>query len=501
MSPNLSIEYVDINSITPYEHNARAHKDADVEAIKNSILKFGFKDPIGIWHNTIVEGHGRLLAAKALGMDKVPVIRLDDLSDEQRRAYALAHNKTAELSDWDWDVLASELEELSDFDMSEFGFDVPEIDVDEPPKDPEIAEDDASEPPEEPKACAGDIWELGKHRLICGDCTDTAIIDRLMDGVKADLVFTDPPYGMGKESAGVENDNQNLRELLEFNRQWVPLTFEALKDKGSWYCWGIDEPLMDIYSEILKPMIRDKKIAFRNLLTWDKGTGFGQRSEEMRMYAPADEKCLFVMVGGESVQGFTVNKEDYSESMDKVREYLEEEIARLNQSDEEIARALGYTCGRTVNHWRSKSQFALPTKENYEALREYGKTITGDLGYLKRDYEDLKRDFYAGRAFFDNTHDNMNNVWHFPRTSEKERKDTGGHATPKPIALCARAIKSSSRKGEIVLDVFGGSGSTLMACEQLGRKCYMCEISPKYIDVIITRWEKFTGQKAKKIND
>lgn len=127
MSPNLSIEYVDINSITPYEHNARAHKDKDVEAIKNSILKFGFKDPIGIWHDTIVEGHGRLIAAKALGMDKVPVIRLDDLSDEERKAYALAHNKTAELSDWDWDVLASELEELSDFDMSEFGFDVPEI--------------------------------------------------------------------------------------------------------------------------------------------------------------------------------------------------------------------------------------------------------------------------------------------------------------------------------------------------------------------------------------
>lgn len=161
MSPNLSIEYVDINSITPYEHNARAHKDKDVEAIKSSILKFGFKDPIGIWHDTIVEGHGRLLAAKALGMETVPVIRLDDLTDEQRKAYALAHNKTAELSDWDWDVLASELEELADFDMSEFGFNVPEIDVNEPPKDPEIAEDDTPELPEEPKACTGDVWELG----------------------------------------------------------------------------------------------------------------------------------------------------------------------------------------------------------------------------------------------------------------------------------------------------------------------------------------------------
>lgn len=178
MSPNLSIEYVDINSITPYEHNARAHKDADVEAIKNSILKFGFKDPIGIWHNTIVEGHGRLLAAKALGMDKVPVIRLDDLSDEQRRAYALAHNKTAELSDWDWDVLASELEELGDFDMSEFGFDIDSFEE----KESEIAEDEAPKPPKEPKSKVGEVWALGAHRVMCGDATKPENIEKLLGG-------------------------------------------------------------------------------------------------------------------------------------------------------------------------------------------------------------------------------------------------------------------------------------------------------------------------------
>lgn len=161
-----------------------------------------------------------------------------------------------------------------------------------------------------------------------------------------------------------------------------------------------------------------------------------------------------------------------------------------------VMKQLGYKDGRTVNHWWSKSQFALPTRENYEALREYGKKVLKDYDFLKKDYDELKKDFYAGRSFFDNTHDNMNNVWHFPKTSQEERKETGGHATPKPIALCSRAIKSSSRENETVLDVFGGSGSTLIACEQLNRKCFMMELDEHYCDVIITRWENLTGQKA-----
>jgi DNA modification methylase len=126
-------------------------------------------------------------------------------------------------------------------------------------------------------------------------------------------------------------------------------------------------------------------------------------------------------------------------------------------------------------------------------LREYGKSVLKDNDFLKKDYDELKKDFYEGRSYFDNTHDNMNNVWHFDRTSQEERKHTGGHATPKPIALCSRAIKSSSREGEIVLDVFGGSGSTLIACEQLNRKCYMCELDPKYVSVILQRYINFKG--------
>ena len=319
---------------------------------------------------------------------------------------------------------------------------------------------------------------------------------------------------MKKEAEGVLNDNLNFDDLLDFNRQWIPLTFGALKEKGSWYCWGIEEPLMDIYANILKPMIKERQIVFRNLITWDKGVGIGQRSDEVRMYPVATEKCLFVMCGWDSAQGFAVNKEDYSENMDAVRLYLAEEIAKLDKSDKEIAEALGYKSGRTVDHWKSKSQFSLPTRENYEALRNYARSVLGasdalgkDYEVLKKDYEELrtvydqqKEEFFAGRAYFDNTHDNMNDVWHFDRTSQEERKDTGGHATPKPIALCARAIKSSSREGEIVLDVFGGSGSTMIACEQLGRRCRMVELDPHYCDVIIARWEKATGREAVRID-
>jgi DNA modification methylase len=347
----------------------------------------------------------------------------------------------------------------------------------------------------ETKVKAGEVWQLGEHRLMCGDSTDADAVAKLMNGERADLVFTDPPYGMKKESEGVLNDNLNFDDLLEFNKRWIPLTFANLKDNGSWYCWGIDEPLMDIYSNILRPMQKRNEITFRNLITWDKGNGQGQRSEDFRMYAIADEKCLFVMNG---VQGFNINQDNYFEGWEPIRIYFEEEIKKIGQSDHTIAHAIGKADGRSVNHWYSKSQFAFITKENYEAVKAYAASIGIDI--FKREFEEIKREWYSTRAYFDNTHDNMNNVWHFDRTSAEEREGLD-HATPKPLALCARGIKTSSREGEIVLDVFGGSGSTMIACEQLGRKCRMMELDPHYCTVIIARWEKLTGLKAVKLNE
>lgn len=492
----LNIEYIDIDKITPYTKNARKHENFDVNTIAESIKQFGFDDPIGIWSkkNIIVEGHGRLLAAKKLGMKKVPCIRLDHLTDEQRKAYTLVHNQTTDNSSFDMDILEEQLADLDaldlDFDMENFGFDMSFLE-----KEPEATEDNYTETlPYEAKTKLGDIYLLGRHRLICGDSTDVNVIDRLMDGVKADMVFTDPPYGMKKESEGVLNDNLNFDDLLDFNRQWIPLTFGALKDNGSWYCWGIDEPLMDIYSNILKPMARENKITFRNLITWDKGHGQGQLSSGFMMYPIADEKCLFVVCG---IQCLTLNADQYWEEYEPIRKYLYDERMKCGWDVPTMKIIAGHS-DKSRDHWTSKSQFNLPTKEVYEKFQKWAKDH--NVKAFEKKYEQLRKEYEQLRAYFDNTHDNMNNVWHFDRAGKDEREHTGGHATPKPIALCSRAIKSSSREGEIVLDVFGGSGSTLIACEQLNRKCYMAELDPHYCDVIIQRWKNLTGEKAVLLN-
>ena len=498
----MEIIKIKIADLTPYENNAKKHPKKQIEEIKNSIKKFGFCDPVGIWgeKNIIVEGHGRVLALQEMGETEVECIRLDHLTDDERKAYTLAHNQTTLSSDFDLEKLEAELGELAaadlDFSMADFGFDLSEF---EEPQ--EITEDEAPEVGEEsePITQRGDIWQLGDHRLICGDSTDALNINILLQGKKADLVFTDPPYGMKKEKDGVANDNLNYDDLLDFNKKWIPLSFEALKDNGSWYCWGIDEPLMDIYSGILKPMIRENKITFRNIITWDKGNGQGQLCSGYRMYPLADEKCLFVMCG---VQGFNTNTDNYFEGWESVRVYLETEAKKAKIGAKEIKEICGVGM---YAHWFTKSQWEFLPEEHYLKIQDYCKAkgieaFKREYEEVKREYEEVKREYYATRAYFDNTHDNMNNVWHFGKTSVEERELTGGHATPKPIALCSRAIKSSSREGEIVLDLFGGSGSTLIACEQLKRKAYLMELEPKWCDVIIKRWETLTGKKAVKIN-
>ena len=487
----MKVESIDISHITPYKKNAKLHPREQIEQIKKSIQMYGNNDPIAVWgeDNVIVEGHGRYTALCELGYKTADIIRLDHLTDEQRREYMLVHNQTTMNSGWDADLLAEELDDL-DFDGFDFGFD---LDLDGILEDEKEIEEDEIPEKAEPRCKLGDIWQLGEHRLICGDSTDSAVIDRLMDGVKADMVFTDPPYGMKKESEGVLNDNLNFDDLLDFNRQWIPLTFGALKDNGSWYCWGIDEPLMDIYSNILKPMAKENKITFRNLITWDKGNGQGQLSEDFRMYPIADEKCLFVMCGEQDMR-FKRNLEEFNEMFEPIRKWFENERKKSGLSVEQISKIDSTRC----SHYWAKVQFEFPTKEAYCKIQTYcvNNSINAfgkEYEEIKKEYEEIKKEFYKNRAYFDNTHDNQNNVWHFDRAGKDEREHTGGHATPKPIALCSRAIKSSSREGEIVLDCFGGSGSTLIACEQLNRRCYMCELDPHYCDVILQRYINFKG--------
>ena len=377
----LKVEYIPITELKPYEHNAKTHPTEQIEQIKKSMEEFGNIDPIGIWHNEIVEGHGRYMAAKELGYETVPVIRLDELSDEQRRAYALVHNKLTMNSDFDFDLLDLELSDITDINMEDFGFD---LSFDDEPE--AVLEDDYDgELPEEPKAKVGDIYQLGQHRLICGDCTDINVIDRLMDGVKANMVFTDPPYGYNYQS--------NMRTKSE--------KFDVLEN---------DDKILDF---------------FPNLLGIVSG---------------------FVMI---------------------------------------------CTTWKVLDKW-------LPLFKQYFDLSnmiiwDKGGGGIGDLKHtFSTDYEVI----LCANNGAEITGKRIGSIWSIGKDNASDYE----HPTQKPVELSANAIRHTTDKGQSVLDCFGGSGSTLIACEQLNRKCYMAELDPHYIDVIIDRWEKFTGQKAVLLN-
>lgn len=491
----MKIELLAIDKIKMYENNAKLHPREQIEQIKKSILEFGNNDPIAVdEHNVIIEGHGRFVALKELGYDEVEIIRLSHLTDEQKRAYILAHNKLTMNSGFDMDILELELEDITNIDMEDFGFDFEEIEVMGEDIE-EVEQDEYDEELRETNIKPGDIFQLGEHRLSCGDSTDATHIQKLLDGVKVDTVYTDPPYGMKKEKDGVQNDNLNYDDLLEFNKKWVPITFDAMREVGSWYCWGIDEPLMDLYSNILRPMKEAQKITFRNLLTWDKGNTQGQMSEYTRMYPIADEKCLFVMKG---VQGFNTNLNNYFEGYEAIRKPLAEAAEHVGLTTKKLKEITGVGM---YSHWFTKAQWLFIPLEQFQKIADYyGNEWNLDYNRLKQDYDRLRQDYNESRTFFDATHANFNNVLHFSRTSGDERESAGGHATPKPLALVALMLKSSTRKGDVVLDVFGGSGLTLIACERLGRTCYINELEPKYVDLIIRRWEKETGREAVKLN-
>ena len=488
----MEIELLAIDKIKKYENNAKLHPREQIEQIKKSINEFGNNDPIAVdEHNVIIEGHGRFVALKELGYGEVEIIRLSHLTDEQKRAYILAHNKLTMNSGFDMDILELELEDITNINMEDFGFDFEDIEE----AIEEVEQDEYDEELRETNIKPGDIFQLGEHRLSCGDSTDAKHIQKLLDGVKVDTVYTDPPYGMKKEKDGVQNDNLNYDDLLEFNKKWVPITFDAMREVGSWYCWGIDEPLMDLYSNILRPMKEAQEITFRNLLTWDKGNTQGQMSKQARMYPIVDEKCLFVMKG---VQGFNTNLNNYFEGYEVIRKPLAETAERVGLTSKKSKEITGVTM---YSHWFTKSQWLLIPLEHFQKLADYyGDEWDLDYDRIKQDYDRIKQDYDGARAFFDATHANFNNVLHFSRASGDERESAGGHATPKPLALVSLMLKSSTREGDVVLDVFGGSGSTLIACERLGRTCYINELEPKYVDLIIRRWEKETGREAVKLN-
>lgn len=398
----LKVEYVDISTIKPYKRNAKMHPKEQIEQIKKSIQEFGNCDPIGVWHGEIVEGHGRYLALKELGETTIPIIRLDSLTDEQRRAYGLVHNQLTMNSPWDLPALDLELADL-DFDMSDFGFGLLDDDYTKPD---EVKEDDFDEePPAEPKAKRGDIYLLGNHRLMCGDSTSADDVSKLMGGAKADMVFTDPPYNVA-----IGSKNAFLNKFQRAER----CTEDIANDKGM----SDEEIGRALWLPAFQNMYENAKDSCSIYVTMPQGGTHMMMMMMMSSCWQVKHELIWV----KNSPTFSMGRLDY--------DYQHEPIAY---------------------GWKKSHKF-----------------------YGKGQYD--------------------KSLWYF----DKPRK-CDLHPTMKPIELIANALLNSSIEEDAVLDLFGGSGSTLIACEQLNRKCYMMELEPKYVDVIIARWEKFTGRKAEKI--
>lgn len=385
----MEIKNVKIAEIKPYANNAKTHPEEQVEKIANSIKEFGFKQALVLEPDgTIIIGHGRFAAAKKLGLSEVPCIYASDLNEAQIKALRLADNKVAE-SEWDFLKLDGELEELNDifdFDMSPFGFDLEE----EGEEEKEIQEDEAPEPPTEPKAKLGDLYILGKHRLICGDSTDVTVIDRLMNGVKADMVFTDPPYNLQTEGGCKGKIGKDLKKQgkdIEFIADFNPSNFLNV--------------LPIVFNGNMNAYIFCNKELLPDYLNWCRDSGYSWN----------------------------------------------------------------------VLIWKKPT--AIPIGDSHRP----------DIEYLL---------LFRKNALWNNGTDaNYSRCLQYDRVKKSE--ENGNHPTPKPIELIANELKISSNKNSIVVDFFGGSGSTLIACEQLNRKCYMCELSPHYVDVIIQRYIKLKG--------
>jgi DNA modification methylase len=366
---------MDISKIKPYEKNAKVHPKKQIEQVANSIKEFGFNQPIVLdKNNVIIVGHGRYEAAKLLGLDDVPTITVD-LTEEQAKAYRLADNKLNE-SEWDMKLAVDELKELSEEMQGLTGFDL-DLLIEPDEKDDEIPEDAP------PVAKLGDLWALGRHRLLCGDATKIEDVERLMDGKKADMVFTDPPYGVQYKTirdSGLEkikNDELTGENLKVFNFSWMKIMHDFSKSGAEkficcdWRNLGeFIKPLEEAGEVIGTTIVWNKKSSSHNFIHW----------------IPVYEMIIF--------------------------------------------------CG----------------------------------SQKKKDKEC------------------QYNVW------EVKREFRDDHPTPKPVELITKPIIRDSKEEDIILDLFGGSGSTLIACEKTNRICYMSELDPKYVSVILQRWADYTGQ-------
>ena len=387
------VENIDINLLKPYANNPRKLTPKAIEKVAESLKQFGFRQPIVVDNdNIIVVGHTRYQASRKLGYTQVPITKINNLTKEQINAYRIADNRTNEEAEWDDELLALEIKdlEMKDFDISLTGMDKPELDkILFEEKQGNTDDDEVPEAPEEPITKPGDIWQLGNHRIICGDSTLPETYQKLLADKKVDLYLTDPPYnvayvGKTKDALTIQNDKQTDDQFQEFLKNAFTNSTEYLKLGGSFYIWHSDSEGL-----LFRLAVNDANLKLRQTLIWSKNTMVMGRQD----YQWQHEPCLYGWKEGAS------------------------------------------------HTW----------------------------------YSDRKQ----------------TTILNFERPTSSKL-----HPTMKPVKLISYLINNSTKQEDIVLDSFLGSGSTLIACEKLQRICYGIELDPKYCDVIIKRWENFTGKKA-----
>lgn len=400
----MKITEIEVEKLIPYANNPRNNDEA-VDKVAASIHEFGFKVPVVVdGENVIVCGHTRVKAAKKLGLATVPCVVADDLTEAQIKAFRLADNKVSEFATWDFEKLELELADLPEMEMTAFGFDLQENNEDETPED--FVEDEI---PEEVEMISkpGDIWKLGENRLICGDSTDAGVIEKLMDGELANMVFTDPPYNVA-----IGSKNAVLNKL-NHDKKGHRIEQDIEGDKGM--------SDAEIGEKLWKP-------AFKNM--------FDNARDDCSIYVTMPQGGTHMM------------------------------MMMMMMAD------AGWQVKHELMWLKNQPTFSMG-RLNYDYMHEpimYGWKKT--------------HNFY-GKGQFNKS------VWQIDKPRESKL-----HPTMKPVELIVNALLNSTKKNDVVLDVFGGSGSTLIACEQTGRKCYTCELDARYVDVIVKRWENFAGKKA-----
>lgn len=384
-------ENVAIDKLVPYKNNARTHSSEQIEQLRRSLQEFGFINPVLIDKEFgIIAGHGRVAAAKLEKYTEVPCLFVEHLSETQKKAYILADNRLAEMAGWDQEILKIELGDLVEdgFDIELAGFDMEDLDIDK--NDEEIEEDDFDGTlPEDPIAKQGDIYILGRHRLMCGDSTSIADVEKLTDGVKMDLLITDPPYnvdytGKTKDALKIQNDKMDNDSFRQFLRDAFSAADCVMKPGAVFYIWHADSEGYNF-----RGACSDIGWKVRQCIIWNKNSMVMGRQD----YQWKHEPCLY--------------------------------------------------------GWKDGAGHLWASDRKQTTILEFSKPQKNEL-----------------------------------------------HPTMKPIALFDYQIKNNTKGGDAVLDLFNGSGTTIMACEQNGRNAYCMELDPRYVDAAVKRWEDFTGQKA-----